>query len=174
MKTLSTTNDTISFYGMRSLRRTTTAVVRSELGMSLQEFADLIGKSPSTVESLEGGRLRLSETTALVISKKTGVSIQWLLAGDPSAPMTNSNDEGWTIRAFEKGASEATYLLLNNEEPFDALFARIRNLLKGQAYDPDKFVIVVNRIDQFLDRLSKEFPPQPQLSKQKSKASARK
>jgi transcriptional regulator with XRE-family HTH domain len=157
---------------MRSLRKTTTAVVRAELALSLQEFADLIGKSPSTVESLEGGRLALSEKTALAISKKTGVSLKWLLDGNPSAPMTNSNDEGWTIRAWEKGASEATYLLLKNEEPLDALNTRIRKLLEGQAVDPDRFMIVVSRIYRFLDKLEKEFPPLTTGPKRKTKTSS--
>jgi transcriptional regulator with XRE-family HTH domain len=150
---------------MRSLRKTTVAVVREELGLGLQEFADLIGKSTSTVSSLENGRLKLSEPTALTISKKTGVSLKWLLDGDVSAPITNSNAEGWTIRAYEQGAAgtKMQYLVLRDEERFDALNARIRKLLEGQVIDPDRFIILVSRIYRFLDKLEKEFPPEPGL-----------
>jgi transcriptional regulator with XRE-family HTH domain len=87
---------------MRSLGKTTTAVVRAEVGLSLEEFAELIGKAPSTVESLEGGRLALSEKTALEISKKFGVGLTWLLAGDPKSAPVNLQGKPWTVEDYEK------------------------------------------------------------------------
>src|SRR5262249_24271944 len=53
-------------------------------GLSVEEFAGLIGKSVSTIRSLESGRLKLGEDTARRIAKVTGVSIFWLLEDDPS------------------------------------------------------------------------------------------
>jgi transcriptional regulator with XRE-family HTH domain len=64
-----------------SSKRTTVAVLREILGLSVEELAGLIGKSVPTVQSLESGRLKLSQETAVEISKKTGVSLKWLLDG---------------------------------------------------------------------------------------------
>jgi transcriptional regulator with XRE-family HTH domain len=54
------------------------------LGLSVEGFANLIGKSAPTIRSLESGRLKLSEETARRIAKETGVSICWLLEDDPT------------------------------------------------------------------------------------------
>jgi transcriptional regulator with XRE-family HTH domain len=67
----------------RSQRKTTVAALRHLLGLSVEEFAKLIGKSPTTVNSLETGRLKLSEETAFTIAKQTGVEMVWLLKGRP-------------------------------------------------------------------------------------------
>jgi transcriptional regulator with XRE-family HTH domain len=53
------------------------------LGLTVQEFADLIGKSTVTVNSLETGRLLLSAETAQTIAKETGANMDWLLADNP-------------------------------------------------------------------------------------------
>ncbi len=68
---------------MRSKRRTTVAVLRQILGISVEEFAKLIGKSAATVNSLETGRLKLSEETAFKIQEQTGVEMEWLLNAGP-------------------------------------------------------------------------------------------
>jgi len=70
-------------YMRLSSKRTTVAVLREILGLSVEEFAVLVGKSVPTIRSLESGRLRLGEQTAIEISKKTGVSLKWLLDGKP-------------------------------------------------------------------------------------------
>ena len=57
-------------------------MLRLTLGLSVKEFAALIGKSISAVTSLETGRLVLSEETAFKIAEETGVSIDWLLEGN--------------------------------------------------------------------------------------------
>jgi transcriptional regulator with XRE-family HTH domain len=67
-----------------SSKRTTVAVLRAMLGLSVEEFANLIGKSAPTIRSLESGRLKLSEETARRIANETGISIYWLLEDDPT------------------------------------------------------------------------------------------
>jgi transcriptional regulator with XRE-family HTH domain len=68
---------------MRSKRKTTVAVLRQVLGLSVEEFAKLIGKAATTVNSLESGRLKLSEETAFKIQEQTGVEMEWLLKAGP-------------------------------------------------------------------------------------------
>jgi len=73
------------YHNMRlSSKRTTVAALRAMLGLSVEEFAGLIGKSVPTIRSLESGRLKLSEETARRIGKETGVSIFWLFEDDPT------------------------------------------------------------------------------------------
>jgi transcriptional regulator with XRE-family HTH domain len=77
-----------------SSKRTTVAALRTTLGLSVEQFSKLIGKSVSTVKSLETpDRLKLSEDTAMKISDETGISARWLLEGDPDKPMIA--DSGW-------------------------------------------------------------------------------
>jgi transcriptional regulator with XRE-family HTH domain len=77
-----------------SSKRTTVAVLRAMLGLSVEEFASLIGKSAPTIRSLESGRLKLGEETARKIAKETGVSIYWLFAADPSKQPFSEDDLG--------------------------------------------------------------------------------
>ena len=73
----------ISCIQMQSKKKTPVAVLRTKLGLTVKEFAELIGKSVWSVTSLESGRLKLSEETAHDISKETGVEMKWLMDGNP-------------------------------------------------------------------------------------------
>ncbi len=73
----------ISCIQLQSKKKTPVAVLRTKLGLTVKEFAELIGKSVWSVTSLESGRLKLSEETAHDISKETGVEMKWLMDGNP-------------------------------------------------------------------------------------------
>jgi transcriptional regulator with XRE-family HTH domain len=73
----------VFLHGMISQRKTTVSVLRAELGLSVEEFAKLIGKSVSTVTKLDNGQLKLSEETAFKIAQETGVEMSWLLEAKP-------------------------------------------------------------------------------------------
>jgi transcriptional regulator with XRE-family HTH domain len=92
---------------MISRQTTTVAVLRQVLGLSVEEFGQIIGKSISTVTKLENGLLKLSEETGFQISQETGVDLHWLLLGNPKkAPYwldEGSNRlEPYTKELFEK------------------------------------------------------------------------
>jgi transcriptional regulator with XRE-family HTH domain len=148
---------------MRSLRKTTVAVVREELGLGLKEFADLIGKSAATVSSLENGRLALSEPTALEISKKTGVGLTWLLASDPKREPVNIEGAPWSKRDYEKRAlntykdvGEFTDAMANAFARFHAIIIEAI-LAKQIRKDPERAAIVISRVERFLKDLRAEF-----------------
>jgi transcriptional regulator with XRE-family HTH domain len=90
-------------HNMRSSsKQTTVAVIRSELGLSIEEFGKLIGKAPSTIKALEAkNRLTLSEETAAAISEATGVSLAWLLEGNPRKRMSTVEGEPYTREVYE-------------------------------------------------------------------------
>ena len=76
------------------------------LGLSIEDFAKLIEKSPSTVNSLESGRLALSGDTAFKIALETGVALDWLLKGDPEqepyVKLREGAEREYTLAEFQK------------------------------------------------------------------------
>jgi len=62
------------------------AVLRHTLGMGQKEMSALVGCSTVTIQKVENLGLKLSEGLAKRISHETGVSLGWLLAGDPEVP----------------------------------------------------------------------------------------
>ena len=152
---------------MRSMQKTTTAVVRSQAGLSLNEFAELIGKSPDTVASLEGARLALSERTALEISRKTGVSCAWLTKGDQKAPAIDVEGKPWTHKSFETCRARSARqgkLSPGYKVMADQAAERVRKVVRDQAYNRDCLEIVTHRISSFLWKLELEFPPKNKMN----------
>ena len=49
-------------------------------------MADLVDRTPSTIQSVELGKLPLSEDLAMLIAEATGVDPGWLLEGNPAVP----------------------------------------------------------------------------------------
>jgi transcriptional regulator with XRE-family HTH domain len=62
------------------------AVLRGILKIGQAEFGKICGCSARTIQAVELKKLALSESLATRISTATGVSVAWLLDGDPSAP----------------------------------------------------------------------------------------
>jgi hypothetical protein len=87
----------------RSKRKTTVAVLREILGLDGQQdyFATLIGKSPSWVRHASCGLLSLTREAAYQIAFATGVSPEWLLAGDVGKPpITSDHSSPYSRNAF--------------------------------------------------------------------------
>jgi transcriptional regulator with XRE-family HTH domain len=163
---------------MKSTRSTTVAIVRQEIGLSAVDFGKLIRKGLGTVKSLESGRLKLSEKTALEISKATGVSLSWLLANDPKAPITDhlgrkwdrlvfESKDGERIRrdfsAFTKGGSVAMKHLKDKMQNgmINILCLRMRSILESQKGDNDKLPILYAKVDRFLYDLERAYGHTP-------------
>jgi transcriptional regulator with XRE-family HTH domain len=72
------------------------------LGLTQKEMAELAGCATITVQSIETGKLALSGKLAEHISAITGVSEDWLVAGDPMAPMIAEDGSAYTRREFEE------------------------------------------------------------------------
>ena len=90
----------------RAIKKTTVAALRLITGLKAKPFADALGCSEATVNSLETGRLKLSETMAQRIAVETGVSLAWLLDGDVSAPVLAADGWSFTIETFEANAAK--------------------------------------------------------------------
>jgi hypothetical protein len=86
-----------------SKRKTTVAVLREILGLDGQQdnFATLIGKSPSWVRHASCAFLPLTREAAYQIAFATGVSPEWLLAGDVGKPpITSDHSSPYSRNAF--------------------------------------------------------------------------
>jgi transcriptional regulator with XRE-family HTH domain len=70
--------------------------LRKELGFTQQQLAMLIGSKQPTIQSIETGRLTLSEHFAFALERKTGISHQWLLRNDPNAPAVTPAGKPWS------------------------------------------------------------------------------
>lgn len=84
------------------IRKTTAAVLRATCGINKEEMADVLGCSVDTIRSVECGRGRLTEDLARRMSHETGVSLAWLLAGDPKTPPTLASGEKYTEEIYKK------------------------------------------------------------------------
>jgi transcriptional regulator with XRE-family HTH domain len=62
------------------------AVLRTTIGLTQKELADLVDRAARTIQSIELGQLPLSEELALRIAKESGVVESWLLQGDTGIP----------------------------------------------------------------------------------------
>ena len=70
----------------RSPLRHPLAILRTTIGLTQKEMADLVDRTPSTIQSVELGKLPLSEDLAMLIAEATGVDPGWLLEDDPTTP----------------------------------------------------------------------------------------
>jgi hypothetical protein len=66
-----------------------------------QEFADCAGWTVFLQSSLETGRAQLTPANAELLGHVMGVSVAWLLAGDPSKPPVDSRGRPFTAATFE-------------------------------------------------------------------------
>jgi hypothetical protein len=86
-----------------SSRKTTAAVLRDILQpIKVPEWAEILNRSPHTVHDLESGRLKLSPELATKMSYESGISIGWLLDGDPDAPAVSADGREYTSEIFDE------------------------------------------------------------------------
>jgi transcriptional regulator with XRE-family HTH domain len=86
---------------MKSLLKSTVAIVRNEIGQTVDEFAKLLGCSVWTIRRLERKDLGLSEKLARKVREETGAPVEWLLKNDPSLPPKDSSGLFWSKQVFE-------------------------------------------------------------------------
>jgi hypothetical protein len=86
------------------------SVLRKVIGIKLpgeliknhSEFKNAIGIAGDTVRSIQSGRLPFSETSALAVTRATGVSLKWLLALDGSKPPATETGQPFTKETFQR------------------------------------------------------------------------
>jgi transcriptional regulator with XRE-family HTH domain len=101
----------------------TLAVLRRTIGLEQKEMAELLGCSPATIQAVEYGKLKLSESLASRIRHETGVDLEWLLSNDVSKPIPTAEPFGepYSKARYEKHRARGERKL--GEAPTDRLFA---------------------------------------------------
>jgi transcriptional regulator with XRE-family HTH domain len=112
-----------------SVRRHNLVRVRESLSLTQSEFARLVGRSFSTIKSIEAGSLKLSNQLATLIAEATGADRAWLLRNDPGEPMPPLKIPEALVQP-ENMAYELYCGLL--EHLFDRLFAALSRLPAGK------------------------------------------
>lgn len=86
----------------------------------------MVNRKPVTIQKIELLQLALSEELANEIAQQTGVSVEWLLAGDPRKPPVTSSSSSSSDDDSEE---------LVTQESFEQVQAQLRNSIKGQHAD---------------------------------------
>jgi transcriptional regulator with XRE-family HTH domain len=152
----------------RSFHRHPVAILREKCGLYQKEFADLIGCSRIYLQKIEqtpahGGQ-PLSQKLAQRIFHETGVSLDWLRAGDPSVPPISGRGEEYTEEIFERAQAEKKYF--DRPHPWfqnlDALncCARVVAILQS-ASKRNNYYMAMWKLGAALDALRKEFGQEP-------------
>jgi hypothetical protein len=149
-----------------STRKTTAAVLRELLRtkddrMRDRDMAKLLKTSVSTIHSVESDRLKLSPSLAKRMVHETGISLEWLMKGDPNAPpIAEKTGEPYTREIYErvqalKTAYDQSPPMLRN---FDKLgfCARLIAILESASARRD-YYLARYKVHTALDSLRCEF-----------------
>ena len=85
-----------------SPQRHTLAVLRTLIGFTQKEMAQILECSVPTVQAVELGKLKLSIDLAQRVHFQTGASTEWLLADDVSKPPESGMGKPYTKAFFEE------------------------------------------------------------------------
>lgn len=137
-------------------------LLREFLRKKQPDFAELIGCSTATIQSVELGpkRLKLSDELAHRIVTATGVSLQWLLDNDLRAPMRDRFGEPYMVMTFDN-------LQARKQVPPPGQRRDVRGELLNfychlravvsEAQTKGNAELALYRVGTFLERLKKEF-----------------
>src|SRR6266478_3854838 len=105
-----------------SSKKSCLAIVRSVAQITQKDLAEMVDCAPVTVQSIELGKLRLSQKLAQRIVLQTGASLQWLMRNDYLVPPTCDREPGepYTKRIYEMTRAEITD---PRTDPADLFFA---------------------------------------------------
>jgi hypothetical protein len=94
---------------MKSTLKTTAAVLRKITGETDADWADILGKSVHTIRHLEAGSLKLSAAMAAKMNYASGISIKWLMDGNPDAPPVSAGGQKYTKAIYDNAQARKKY-----------------------------------------------------------------
>jgi transcriptional regulator with XRE-family HTH domain len=142
------------------------ALLRQVIGTSQKELADVLGKSAATVQAIELRKLALSEDLAAKIENETGVSADWLLAGDVTRPIENSSGAIYLKDDYELARAKRSKPAAHIDEA-DMDMCHLVGLLNGERLGqvfaaamrakPSKFQVAMFLADRWLQEMEQKF-----------------
>lgn len=85
------------------------AWVREQLGLTQGQLANMIGSSRHTIQSIELGRMALSERFAYALNEATGIRAKWFLANELGAPPPDAAEVQEQFKEAQRGAFKGKY-----------------------------------------------------------------
>jgi hypothetical protein len=101
---------------MKSTLKTTAAVLRSITQEKDSVWADILGKSIHTIRHLEAGTLKLSAALAATMNYESGISIKWLMDGNPAAPPITADGTPYTKEIYDVARARKKYFATVKDE----------------------------------------------------------
>jgi transcriptional regulator with XRE-family HTH domain len=148
------------------------AVLRLLLGLGQKEMATLLKCSRPTIQAIELGNLKLSERLAHETSIQTGVSLDWLLGGDPTGPPQSQWGGQYTVEEFERVQADLvqprthyTDLEYISEFYLDCVSRLGETLLAS--IRADRYPIYRYRLRQLLQNAEEEFGTWPAIEEER-------
>jgi transcriptional regulator with XRE-family HTH domain len=143
------------------------AILRRILNWTQKEAAKRLGVSPQTIQGIELGTRRLTEHNAQRITDRTGVSLDWLLSGNPKAmplvegefnEFTKATHEKWLadLRRAKVAMTDGSYILDNAP----GLAIALLMLLVKVGKSGERASLAVHKADEAVERLFAEFWPE--------------
>jgi transcriptional regulator with XRE-family HTH domain len=145
---------------MRTLQKTPAAVLRKILRITDHEMADKLKRSVHTIRSIESGRLKLTRELATKMFHETGISPDWLLNGDPTAPPISASGQEYKREEYDR--AQARKIHYDQPHPIfrnnDALgvCARLIAILESASAGKD-YYMALYKVHTALDSLQGEF-----------------
>src|SRR5437867_8537482 len=84
-----------------SPQRHTLAVLRTLIGLTQKELAQILDCSVPTVQAVELGKLKLSMDLAQRVNFQTAIDTEWLVTDDVSQPPVSGQGKPYTKSLFE-------------------------------------------------------------------------
>lgn len=145
-----------------SPQRHTLAVLRILIGLTQKEMASLLACSVPTIQAVELGKLPLSLKLGERISFQTGVSLDWLMKGDVTAPVVTLRGLPYIPKAYEVRRSELARPRVTVSDSLHVHMVLYRTILKTTSllrhtFNTDNFVLGAYKLEAALDELTTEF-----------------
>jgi len=123
-------------------------------------MAKILGCSTHTVQSLETGRLRVSEATALKMEEQTGISAHWVRNAKPDAPPVGMYGDPYSKASYERVRRFRGNLQSLSDREFSFRFlvdaARLRSILE-RANQENAYIEAALKLNKFLNRLGEDY-----------------
>ncbi len=143
-----------------SSEKTTAAILRKIVGKKDWEWAQMLGRSVQAIHNIEAGRTKLTHELATKLFHETGISIDWLMKGDPTVPPIAENGEPYKAEIYERAQAQKS----PHDQPhpvfrnFDKLgfCARLIAILESASARKD-YYMARYKVHTALDSLRREF-----------------
>ena len=158
------------------LIRTNISRLRLALELNQRAFAALLGRSIAAVQSLEIGRLKLSDQLAGEIAGRTGINPRWLMDNNLDEEPYDMSGKPWTLGTFEKMRHEIPHHLKHGDEVFRQRMLELAVQLahaRNQAglkrvyramQNANEALEMGRRVDQLLSLLMAELDVKPDIN----------